>query len=229
MKTRSTHRWDLSYDRAVALQQRLAPRLLLRGGPARPRLVAGADLSYDRRGGMFYAVVLLLDAGTMEIVEESRASGKSAFPYIPGLLSFREGPLLVRAFRALRRRPDVVLFDGQGIAHPRFFGLASHVGLLLDLPSIGCAKSVLVGAFDEPERRRGARSTMRYRGRTVGAALTTRDGVRPLYVSPGHRIGLAAAIRIVLACGRGYRLPEPTRLAHLAVNRFRCESERGGA
>ncbi|MBN1824899.1 MAG: endonuclease V [Candidatus Eisenbacteria bacterium] len=223
MRFRSLHRWDLSYRRAIRLQEELAPRLVLRGGPRRPRLVAGADVSYDRGSDLFFAVVLLLDGATLEPVEESRAHGRSPFPYIPGLLSFREAPLLLDAFRKLKGTPDLVLFDGQGIAHPRGFGLASHVGLILDLPAVGCAKTLLIGEHDEPGPRRGDSAPLRHNGRTVGAALRTRDGVKPVYVSPGHRIGTARALEAVLRCGAGRRLPEPTRLAHHAVNRFRKE------
>ncbi|MFH1278109.1 MAG: deoxyribonuclease V [Candidatus Eisenbacteria bacterium] len=223
MRVTPIHRWDLTYRRAAALQAELAPRVVRRGGPRKPRLVAGADISYEKKTDRFFAVVLVLRGETMEVVEEARATGVSGFPYIPGLLSFREAPLLISAFRKIRSAPDLVLFDGQGIAHPRRFGLASHLGLILDLPSVGCAKSVLVGNHEEPGRRRGAHAPMVHEGETVGSALRTRDGVKPVYVSVGHKTGLAAARRAVLACGRGYRIPEPTRLAHLAVNRFRRE------
>ncbi len=223
MEIRQIHRWNLSYRRAAEMQARLAPRLVIRGGPRRPTTVAGADISYEKKSDRFFATVLLLDYNTMEVIEERRASGKSDFPYIPGLLSFREAPLLIRAFRKLKGKPDVILFDGQGIAHPRRFGLAAHMGLILGRPSIGVAKSVLVGTFEEPGAARGNHTPMRHAGETVGSALRTRDRVKPVYVSPGHEVGHAAARRIVLACGRGYRLPEPTRLAHHAVNRFRLE------
>ena len=223
MRFRSLHRWDLSYTRATRLQEELAPRVVLRGGPRRPRLVAGADVSYERGSDFFFASVLLLDGETMEPVEKAHASGTSPFPYIPGLLSFREAPLLLRAFRRLKGTPDLVMIDGQGIAHPRGFGLAAHVGLILGVPAVGCAKSLLVGEHDEPGPRRGDRSPLLYKGRRVGTALRTRDGVKPVFVSPGHRIGFTRSAEAVLLCGRGYRLPEPTRLAHQAVNRFRKE------
>lgn len=227
MRVTPIHRWDLSYRRAAAVQEELAPRVLRRGGPRRFRLVAGADISYEKKDDRFFAAVLVLDGATMEVIEEARSSGPSAFPYIPGLLSFREAPLLLRAFRKIRNVPDLVLFDGQGIAHPRRLGLASHLGLILDLPSVGCAKSVLVGEHHEPGRMRGAHAPMVHDGEVVGSALRTKNGVKPVYVSIGHKIGLAAARRAVLASGRGYRLPEPTRLAHLAVGRFRREEGRG--
>ncbi len=228
MKIRSLHSWNLTYRDAADLQARLAPRIIRKGGPARLRTVAGADVSYDKGSDLFFAVVLLLEAKTMTVLEEERASGKSPFPYIPGLLSFREAPLLLRAFRKIRARPDLVLIDGQGIAHPRGFGLASHLGLLLDIPTVGCAKSVLVGEFDEPGIEAGDFSKMVYQRKVVGAALRTRRGVCPIYVSPGHKIGLTPSLRHVLSCGRGYRLPEPTRLAHHAVNRYRLEQRGRG-
>ncbi|MBM3321805.1 MAG: endonuclease V, partial [Candidatus Eisenbacteria bacterium] len=215
--------WNLPPRQAAALQRRLAARVVRRGGPLRPRLVAGADIACDRESDRLYAAVLLLDAKTLAVREEMRASGPSRFPYVPGLLSFREAPLLLRAFRMLREEPDLILFDGQGIAHPRGFGLASHVGLLLDRPSIGCAKSLLVGVHGALGHRRGEHSDIRYEGRVVGSAVRTRDGVRPVYVSVGHRTSLPLARRHVLACCRGYRLPEPTRLAHIAVEKMKRE------
>jgi deoxyribonuclease V len=213
-----------TYAGAVAQQERLRGRLLLRGGPRRVRLVAGADISHDRGSDRFHAAVVLLALPGLETVEEATAEGESPFPYVPGLLSFREGPLLLRAFRKLRRRPDLLLFDGHGIAHPRGIGIASHLGLLLDLPSVGCGKSLLVGEFEPPGPRRGDWSPLRFGGRRVGAALRTRAGVKPLFVSPGHLIGNAAALRWVLRCGEGYRLPAPVRRAHLLANRLRREA-----
>ncbi len=224
MKVRSLHRWDLSYRKAAILQQELAPRIVVRGGPGAPRLVAGADLSYDARTDRLFAAVLLLDGKTLEVVEEATAEGRCRFPYIPGLLSFREAPLLLRAFRKLRSpAPDLVLIDGQGTAHPRGFGIACHVGLILERPTVGCAKSLLVGTHAEPGPSRGDHAPLRHRGRMIGSALRTREAVRPVYVSPGHLVGHAAARRLVLACCKGYRLPEPTRLAHIRVGRLRRE------
>lgn len=202
-------------------QQRLRSRLILAGGPRRVALVAGADVSYDRGSDRFHAAVVTLALPSLATVEESTAEGESPFPYVPGYLSYREGPLLLRAFRALRRKPDLVLFDGQGIAHPRGIGIASHLGLLLDLPSIGCGKSLLVGEYDPPGRRVGDWTPLRHEGRRVGAALRTREGAKPIFVSAGHRIGLSAAIRWVLRCGEGFRVPAPVRRAHALANRLR--------
>jgi deoxyribonuclease V len=230
MRVRSLHRWDLSYRKAAALQAALAPRIVLRGGPRSPKLVAGGDLAYDRASDRLFAVVLVLDGSTLAIVEEARAEGRSRFPYVPGLLSFREAPLLLAAVQRLRSpSPDLFLLDGQGTAHPRGFGLASHVGLILGIPTIGCAKSLLVGEHEEPGPGAGEHAPLVYRGRVVGSALRTREGVRPIYVSPGHRVGHAAARRLVLSCCRGFRIPEPTRLAHIRVEKYRRERTAGRA
>lgn len=192
------------------------------------RLVAGADVSHDRGSDRFHAAVVLLSLPGLETVEEATAEGRSPFPYVPGLLSFREGPLLLRAFRRLRGKPDLVLFDGHGIAHPRGIGIASHMGLLLGIPSIGCGKSLLVGEFDPPGPRRGDWTPLRHEGRRVGAALRSRAGTKPIFVSPGHAIGHAAALRWVLRCGEGYRVPAPVRRAHLLANRLRSEASAAG-
>jgi len=188
-------------------------------------LVAGADVSYSRTTDRYFAAVIVMRYPDMEVVEESTASGSSSFPYIPGLLTFREGPITLEAFRKLKHKPDVLIFDGQGVAHPRGFGIASHMGVLLGIPSVGCAKSVLVGDYKEPAKRRGSSSPLVYKGAEVGRALRTRDGVKPVYVSAGHMVDLSFACELVLKCSKGYRLPEPTRKAHILVNGKRVEYE----
>ena len=208
--------------RAQALQARLRRRVRTRGGPHRVRLVAGADLAYRADGSRAWAAVVLWSPSDGTVVETATASGRPSFPYVPGYLSFREGPLLLRAFGRLRHRPNLVLFDGQGIAHPRGIGLASHLGVLLDLPSVGCAKSRLVGEHGEPGPRRGDWTPLVLAGRRVGAVVRTRDGVKPLWVSPGHRIGIRQAVRWTLACCR-MRVPEPIRLAEQVVNRLKAD------
>ena len=180
-------------------------------------LVAGADVSYSKETDRVCAGVVLLSFPEMETVEAVTVSDKSRFPYVPGMLTFREGPVLMRAFRELKRRPDVVIFDGQGFAHPRRMGLASHMGILLGMPSVGCAKSRLIGDFDEPGNHVGDWSSLRDGSEIIGRVLRTRVGVKPVYVSVGHLVGLSAATRVVLACLRGVRLPEPTRRAHHLV------------
>ena len=223
MQTRELHRWDVTYREAVAIQEDLLGKLILRdeGIPDPLRTIAGADISYDRGSDIFFAAVVLMDYPGLTLREEASFSARVSFPYIPGLLTFREGPPLLAAFAKLAQTPDCVLFDGQGIAHPRGIGLASHLGLLLDLPAIGCAKSRLVGAHEPVGEKRGCRQALIHKGREVGAAVRTRERVRPVFVSPGHRISLERAVELVLACCRGYRLPEPLRRAHIAVNLLR--------
>lgn len=207
--------------RAQALQARLRRRLRIRGGPRRVRLVAGADLAYRGDGSRAWAAVVLWSLRDGAVVETVTVSGRPSFPYVPGYLSFREGPLLLRAFRRLKGKPDLVLFDGQGIAHPRGIGLASHLGVLLDLPSVGCAKSRLVGQHAPPGPRRGDWTPLLLERRRVGAVLRTRDGVAPLWISPGHRIGMRQTVRWALACCRT-RVPEPIRLAEQVANRLKA-------
>lgn len=224
--TTATPRWPRTVAGARALQERLAARVRAAGGPRRVRLLAGADLAYHPEGSRAWAAVVLLAWPELTVVEAATAAGRPRFPYVPGYLTFREGPLLLAAFRRLRRRPDLCLFDGAGLAHPRRFGLACHMGVLLGLPSVGCAKSLLVGTYREPGPARGAWSPILLEGAPVGAAVRTRAGVAPVFVSPGHRIGLPAAVRWVLACAR-YRVPEPIRLAEQLVNRLRRDGVRG--
>ncbi|MFA5517187.1 MAG: deoxyribonuclease V [Desulfuromonadales bacterium] len=222
------HDWGVDYRQAADLQRNLAGRIVCENTLPQPlRTVAGVDVSYEKHGDLFFAGIVLLSLPELNVLEESSASGRMTFPYIPGLLSFRELPILLAAFRRLRTVPDVVLVDGQGIAHPRRFGLASHLGLWLDLPTVGCAKSRLCGENEAPGTRRGDQVPLRHRGEEIGVVLTTRDRIKPLYISPGHRIDIAAAADLVLACGRRYRLPEPTRLAHHLTNRLRREDSAG--
>jgi deoxyribonuclease V len=197
-------------------------------GPGDIRIVAGADISCSKGDDRVYAAVVLLDAATLDVVEETSHSVRISFPYIPGLLSFREGPPLLRAFDKLRRRPDMVLYDGQGVAHPRGFGLAAHMGLILDVPSVGCAKARLTGTFEEPGARRGQYSPLIHDGKQIGAVLRTKDRVKPVFVSQGHRVSLERALDVVLRCTRRYRIPEPIRRAHILVNMLRLEAAQKG-
>lgn len=221
MIVRPLNRWKVDYHAAVRIQDRLAQRIVRRGGPGRVRLVAGADVSYEKADDRFYAAVVVMRYPQMEAVDIGSASGRAEFPYIPGLLTFREGPILLRAFRKLRLIPDLVLFDGQGVAHPRSLGLAAHMGLTIDLPSIGCAKSRLCGEHGEPGVDVGSWTDLTLDGSVIGRVVRTRKGVRPLFVSVGHRISLANAVEWTLRTTRGFRLPEPTRQAHRIVNEIR--------
>lgn len=225
MKVRNLHSWDVDYREAKRLQEELSGRLILHndGIPQNIELIGGADISYSRGENLFFAAVIILEFSTMDIIEVSSVVEETEFPYIPGLLTFREGPALLKAFKKIRRTPDVVIFDGQGIAHPRGIGLASHIGLFLDIPTIGCAKKRLVGSAHDVEGERGNFAPLTDNDTVIGAVLRTKRNVKPVYVSPGHKIDLAQAINITLASSRGYRLPEPTRKAHLTVNKLRME------
>jgi deoxyribonuclease V len=224
MKIKYLHDWNVCYADAVSLQYELAGRLVLEDGHS-PKLkkIAGADISYSKNDDLFFAGVVVLDAASLEIIEEGSSVDHVSFPYIPGLLSFREAPVLLKAFEKIKSRPDIVIFDGQGIAHPRRLGLASHMGLFLDIPSMGCAKKKLVGDFAEPGNKKGSWSELVHRGEKIGAVLRTKDGVKPVFISPGHKIGFARVVQTALSCCNGYRIPEPTRQAHLLVNRLRLQ------
>jgi len=203
--------------RAIAIQGELAGRVRRQGRPRSVRLVAGADLAFSGDKSACVAGVVVWDVGAQAVVEQHTAWRPVVFPYVPGLLSFREAPTVLAVLRKLECKPDVFMFDGQGFAHPRRMGLASHLGVLLDRPSIGCAKSLLVGTCDMPAAPRGSTSPLLDKGEQIGMALRTRDGVKPVCVSVGHRICLEAAVEITLACTTRYRLPEPTRLADQLV------------
>ncbi len=217
VKTNRWHDWQLSVAQARDIQRRLALKVSRAGEVITPRLVAGVDVAVGRAQGMAKAAVVVLSFPDLRLVEMEVAQGELNFPYIPGLLSFRESPLILAACQRLSVSPDLIMVDGQGIAHPRRLGLASHLGLFLDIPTIGCAKSRLCGSYKLLAERPGSYAELVDRGETIGVALRTRAGVRPLYVSIGHSISLESAIYWVLECCRGYRLPEPTRLAHLAA------------
>jgi deoxyribonuclease V len=217
MRTRSLHPWRVSYAEALAIQRRLRGRVRRAPLPARVRLVAGADVAYSRPTHRMYASVVVCELPSLRVAEATWAVRRARFPYIPGLFSFREVPPLLAAFARLERRPDVLLFDGQGWAHPRRFGLACHAGLVLGRPSVGCAKSILVGRHGELGRARGSVADLIHEGEVVGAAVRTREGVKPVYVSIGHRADLRSAMALVLDVSVGFRLPEPLRLAHRAT------------
>jgi deoxyribonuclease V len=228
MKVARFHEWDLEPGRAAALQRELGARVRLEPLGREVRLVAGVDVGV--KGETATAAVVVLGFPGLELREVRRARQRVRMPYVPGLLSFRECPVAAAACAELELEPDLVLVDGQGIAHPRRLGIAAHLGLLLDRPAVGCAKSRLCGRHGEPGPERGARVPLLDGEEVIGAVLRTRARVRPLYVSPGHRITLEEAVRHVLACGRGYRLPEPTRLAHqAAAGTLRWEEEGGQA
>ena len=213
------HPWAVSVQDAFQIQKELTRELLFEDDTDDPALIAGVDVAFSRARDLLYAAIVVLDAETMQPVEVASAAQQPVFPYVPGLLTFREGPVVLQAYEKLKLEPDLMMFDGQGIAHPRGLGLAAHMGVLLDKPSIGCAKSRLVGEFKEPKQKRGAMRTLSLHRKKVGVVLRTKDNTKPLFVSPGHRITVETAVKWVLEAGRGYRLPEPTRLAHHAAAR----------
>jgi deoxyribonuclease V len=220
------HTWDVTPAEARSIQADLAGRVDLTDAisPDEIKLVAGVDNTYVTEDGKTTAgaVVVVLTFPDMEVVETAISWQPVAFPYVPGLLSFREAPTVLNALADLTTEPDIVLCDGQGYAHPRRFGLASHLGVILDRPTIGCAKSRLVGEYEEPERTFGAHTPLVDRDEVVGAAVRTRPRHKPLFVSPGHQISVDTAVEIALACCRdGAFLPEPTRLAHQLVTQER--------
>ncbi len=190
--------------------------------------VTGTDISYLREDHLAIAVAVSFSWPALELEEERACVGRVEFPYVPGLLSFRELPALLPTVHALSRPPQLLMADGQGIAHPRRFGIASHLGVALDVPTLGCAKSRLVGDYDEPGLERGSRSLLFHEEEVVGVVLRTRTGVKPVYVSVGHRIDLESCVEAVLACGRGYRLPEPQRYAHALTARLKSAWRAGG-
>ncbi|MCK6456646.1 MAG: endonuclease V [Phycisphaerae bacterium] len=201
----------------MRLQQRLATRVIQTPLVRPPRLVAGGDISFSPNGDRLLAAWVVWDARERRIVEAVLAERPVRMPYIPGLLSFREAPAMLAAARKLRCEPDAFMLDGQGLAHPRRFGLACHVGVLLDRVTIGCGKSRLCGAHDTPANTAGASKPLLDRGETIGRAVRTQPDTAPIYVSVGHRIDLHGAVRIALACCTNFRVPEPTRLAHHQV------------
>ncbi len=223
MRIHRLHSWDVTPKEAVALQRELAARVNVSTPLRHWKVIAGADVSYNRFSSTFYAGVVVLRLPELEIIEKQGAVGESTFPYVPGLLSFREAPILLEAFARVEAEPDVVMLDGQGIAHPRRLGLASHIGLWLERPCLGCAKSLLTGRFEPVGREVGTTSPLIDRGEVIGEVVRTKTGVQPVYVSVGHRLDLASAVAVTLASGRGYRIPEPTRQAHLHVNVLRRE------
>ena len=199
------------------MQTRLACRVIRSKTNIRPQTIGGIDVSVSRFSRLGRAAVVVLSYPAMELVDMAIAEAEMEFPYIPGLLSFREAPLVIKAFKTLKRRPDMIMVDGQGIAHPRRLGIASHLGLLLNITSIGCAKSRLTGTHDPLPPEKGAYKPLIDSGEIIGAAVRTKLAVNPLYISIGHKIDLDDSISYVLNCCSGFRLPEPTRLAHMAA------------
>lgn len=221
MKPRIKPQWNLTPREAMREQERLRERVVLENKFGEIRLLAGADLSFDPETGTAFAGVIVYRFPQMIEVERRSARLKLRFPYVPGLLSFREGPALAAAFARLRNEPDLILIDGHGRAHPRLFGIACHMGVLFDKPAIGCGKSLLVGEHEMPAKQAGSAAPLWFKGERVGEVLRTRDGVKPIYVTVGHRVSLDSAVEIVQRCCDGLRIPKPTREADHYVGELR--------
>jgi deoxyribonuclease V len=219
MKTEKLHEWNLSYKEAIAIQRSLASLVKFTAIKKKPRIIAGLDCAFSKDGKKIFAGAIVIDLSDFAVIETTVATRKVEFPYIPGLLSFREAPVCIDAIEKLKNTPDVFIIDGQGIAHPRRLGIACHIGLLINKPTIGCAKSRLIGTFYEPGNKKGSSSPLMDSGENIGAALRTRTDVKPVYVSVGHKCTLDDAKKTILDCTTRYRLPEPSRLAHQLVGK----------
>jgi deoxyribonuclease V len=246
-KINQLHPWDVTPAEAIALQKKLREKVVIQPLPDDVKLVAGADISFNKFSDIVYAAIVVLRLPELAVVTTSGVVTKTNFPYVPGLLSFREAPPLLEAWQKLTLLPDVLMLDGQGIAHPRRFGIACHFGLLLDLPTIGCAKTILVGKYDELASEAGNHSPLIHKEEVIGAAVRTKNRVNPVFISPGHLADISSAVDLTLKCVKGYvapnepgqlfadqatpakgskyRIPEPTRLAHLLVNAMRRGEE----
>jgi deoxyribonuclease V len=215
------HPWKVSPAEAIQIQEKLRKKLRFQAPRTRLKTIAAGDVAYARGDDMTYAAFLLFTYPDLTLLESASAKGHASFPYIPGLLTFREAPVLLKAYSRLKARPDLILIDGQGIAHPRFMGIAAHIGLILNLPTIGCAKSRLIGTHEELAPDRGKVVPLLVGDRTAGMVLRTREGVKPVYVSPGHKMDMETSVKVVLSLCRGYRIPEPLRQAHIFVSKLR--------
>jgi deoxyribonuclease V len=223
MKIKNLHRWNLSPKQAIALQKKLAPKIKFTPVKKFPKLVAGLDCAFSRDGKKIIAAVVVLQLPELKVIETKYAVRKLRFPYIPGLLSFREAPACLSAVKKLKNTPDAFLIDGQGFAHPRRFGIASHLGLFLNKPTIGCAKSLLIGTFENPASQKGSFAPLKDKTETIGVVLRTATNVKPIFISVGNNCRLKDAIKIVLACTAGFRIPEPTRLADHLVSKLKLK------
>ena len=219
MKYRNLHSWEVNPREAIQFQKELKKKISLKKSFNNIKIVAGADVSYYKNN--MIAGIVILKFPQLEIIEKKSSVSSVNFPYIPGLLTFREGPSLLEAFKKIKITPDVILFDGQGIAHPRRMGIATHLGLFLDRPTIGCAKSRLSGKYTLVGEKKGDYALLKEGEEVLGAVLRTRKKVKPIFVSPGHKIDLPNSMEIVLKCIVKYRLPLPVREAHIFVNQIR--------
>lgn len=218
MKPVFTHPWNLTPTQAIALQKELAPRVQVMKLAKEPRLILGVDCAPSQDYAFYFAAAVLWDRQTRQVLEYHIGKAPLTFPYVPGLLSFREIPAILNVLAKVQKTPDVIMVDGHGICHPRGLGIASHVGLLFNLPTLGCGKKVLYGVYEMPGMERGAMSPLTAKGKEIGKMLRTRTNVKPVIVSIGNLIDLDSAVNLVLECTAGYRLPEPTRQADKLVD-----------
>ncbi|MED4954353.1 deoxyribonuclease V [Paenibacillus macerans] len=224
LKILREHRWDLTETEAIQLQRELAARVIRQDAFSEPiRYIAGVDVAYSEQNDRLIAAVVILEADTLKPVESAVVEDTVHFPYVPGLFSFRELPPIIKAFERIATPPQLVVCDGQGLAHPRRFGLACHLGMLYDLPAIGCGKTRLCGDYTEPELHRGAFSPLTDGREVIGHVLRTQDNIKPIFVSVGHRISLSTACEWILKLAPKYRLPETTRLADQLVKKTMAE------
>ncbi len=219
MKYLNLHSWEVNPKEAIQLQKELKKKISLKKSFNQVKKVAGADVSYYQN--KMIAGVIIFKFSNLELIEKQSFISSINFPYIPGLLTFREGPSLLEAFKKIKVEPDIILFDGQGIAHPRRMGIATHLGLFLDKPTIGCAKSKLSGNYNAVGEEKGCYSLLREGEEIIGAVVRTRKKVKPIFVSPGHKMDLPNSIEIILKCTDKYKLPVPIREAHIFVNQIR--------
>lgn len=214
------HPWNLTEKQAIALQSELADKIILDDDFFDIQRIAGVDVAYDKNSNKLVAAAVVIDAKTHEIIEQSSAKDVAKFPYVSGLFSFRELPPIIDALNKLQTTPDLIVCDGQGIAHPRRFGLACHLGIIFDIPTIGCAKTCLIGEYSEPNKTSGSSTPLIDNGEVIGTVLRTQENVKPVYVSCGHRISLKTASEWILKLSPRYRLPETTRLADQNVKKL---------
>ncbi|NIW80784.1 MAG: deoxyribonuclease V [Calditrichae bacterium] len=227
MKIYHQHQWNISISEAFRVQHRLKNQVVLTENPPLSTIqtVAAADISFSKGSHQLFGAVVLVQFPDLVPIEIYYASGKVDFPYVPGYLSFREIPILIKIFEKINHTVDIVLCDSQGIAHPRRFGLACHLGVLLDKPTIGCAKSRLIGSYEPPDQKKGAYAYLYDGEEKIGVVLRSRENVKPIFVSPGHRMSIENARKVAARCVKKYRIPEPLRLAHQKVNKLRRKSE----
>lgn len=221
MRFNRLHPWTDDVREAERLQDKYAPDVSIKVEKTSFRLVGGVDVAYSKRDNTGFATVVIMKVPEMELLEKVRAQAEVTFPFVPGLFFFREGPVITKALSRLKFVPDVFLFDGHGIDHPRRIGMAAHMGIMLDMPTIGCAKKLLIGKVDPLGNQVGDTAPIYLGNEEVGRAVRSRENVKPLYVSPGHKIDVDVSVKTVIDLLRGYRLPEPLRLAHIMVNKQR--------